>query len=92
MDKVLSKEDDFKDMPKGVLKTLELEMTKNGGFVIWATEEYPNGKKNRHWLLDGCMFKKDGEIRLGKVENGYKQNVVFKGTRFNPKLKFVIKK
>jgi hypothetical protein len=49
----------MKAISKEILKTIEIE-TLPDGFVIWIKE----GNK-RHWLLDGSMLKKDGEIFLG---------------------------
>lgn len=53
----------MKKITKNDLKNVEVEVTKNGGFVVWITE---NGKK--HWVLDGSRMKEDGEINLGTYD------------------------
>lgn len=53
------------------LKTIEVEVNKNGGFTVWITEKkLINGQKKsiKHWILDGSCIKEDGEIRLGNYD------------------------
>ena len=53
------------------LKTIEVEVNKNGGFTVWITEKRKvNGQKKsiKHWILDGSCIQEDGEIRLGNCE------------------------
>lgn len=53
------------------LKTIEVEVNKEGGFTVWITEKKViNGQKEsvKHWILDGSCIKKDGKIRLGNSD------------------------
>lgn len=85
--------DDFKKMSKRTLQSIELEVTKNGGFVLWVKEAGRNNKVFKHWLVDASCFREDGEIRLGSVGNNYQENVIVEKTTYNvTAIKFVTRK
>lgn len=68
------------EIKKKHLKSIQVEVGKNGGFTVWIEEKViVNGekKKIKHWILDGSNIKEDGEIRLGSPDI-YKLNAEYR--------------